>query len=325
MGNESRLDVILQEPQQRAFDCEIREVEGESRTLRFVASTEDVASDGDIIRVSAWDTERFEKNPVFLWAHDAGGMLGGAPTPPIGRVTKITKVTDTAKPRLEADVEFAGQDENHELAETVFRLFKRGFLNAVSVGFRVRGFEKPDDDDRNTLGLGPFGVVITAAELLELSAVPVPADAGALKIGDDDRAEVKADYARVRSFFPDKVRAEIDKEFWPPFDEHGTARTLTYVVPSLRDWPLVCTPVTWTGSDFNWAPGVTRTDLRQIINAELTDRLDEMLATMEEVRDRLDALGSPETPATGSEPEAPSPYTEAAIKALRERNERSRS
>lgn len=170
-----------------AFDCSVREIDGAARKLTFVASTERVARDGDIIKVDGWDTAEYERNPVFLWAHDPS-------VPPIGRVTGIRKVTK-GEPRLEADVEFSGSEDGHDLAETVYRLYRRGFLKAVSVGFRIRGHEVPDEEKREQYGLPPGGWIITKAELLEISAVPVPADPGALQVGAEDRAAL----VRVRS------------------------------------------------------------------------------------------------------------------------------
>lgn len=162
-------------PAKRVETCEVRAAG--DRSLTFIASTERVARDGDIIEVAGWDTKEFMRNPVFLWAHDNH-------TPPIGRVTKTRKVRGKGEDRrLEIDVDFAGAEQNHELADTVFRLFKGGFMNAVSVGFSVKGHRSPDDEERAKLGLGPFGHVITAAELLEVSAVPVPADPGAVLTG----------------------------------------------------------------------------------------------------------------------------------------------
>ena len=160
------------EPLTRAVSCEVRA--GNGRSLTFVASTERVARDGDIIEVAGWDTKEFMKNPVFLWAHNSD-------VPPIGKVTATRKVkTKGEERRLEVDVDFAGLEQSHELAESVYRLYRDGFMRAVSVGFRVRGYRAPSPDEREELGLGQFGQVITASELLEVSAVPVPADPGAL-------------------------------------------------------------------------------------------------------------------------------------------------
>ena len=191
------------EPQVRAVPCEVRAIGG--RSLTFTASTERVARDGDIIEVAGWDTKEFMRNPVFLWAHDSH-------MPPIGRVTATRKVkTKGEERRLEVDVDFAGLEQSHELAESVYRLYRDGFMKAVSVGFQVRGYRAPDSAERETLGLGPYGQVITAAELLEVSAVPVPADPGALMTGGREfiGAGVREDLVRMR----DAASAE-DRGAW---------------------------------------------------------------------------------------------------------------
>ena len=164
------------QPQSRAVACEVREA-AEPRSLTFTASTERVARDGDIIRAAGWELDEFEKNPVFLWAHNSS-------EPPIGKVTATRKVAGE-DPRLEIDVEFA----EHEMAETVYKLYRDGFMSAVSVGFFIREYDKPNDGDREGLGLGEWGVVITSAELLEVSAVPVPSDPGALVTAGRDARE----------------------------------------------------------------------------------------------------------------------------------------
>lgn len=207
------------EPKQRAVPCEVRAVGG--RVLTFTASTEKVARDGDIIEVSGWDTKEFMKNPVFLWAHDPS-------VPPIGKVTNVRKVRAKGEDRrLEVDVDFAGLEQSHELAESVYRLYRDGFMRAVSVGFRVRGYRKPDEDEREQLGLKEYGMVITAAELLEVSAVPVPADPGALLTSKAARA----DLVRMR----DAASAE-DRERWDALiEEPDMNEDIREEIASLRD------------------------------------------------------------------------------------------
>ena len=169
----------------------VRKVDGNARALTFVASTQDVARDGDIIETDGWQVASYLKNPVVLWMHDPY-------TPPIGKAISVTvgKTLDIA-------VEF----DNDEFADRIFGLYERGFLNAVSVGFLPKAYRKPDDEERAELKLGPWGVVWTKTELLELSAVSVPADPGALvqnSIGPEDRAalSVMRGYAGIE----DRVR-----------------------------------------------------------------------------------------------------------------------
>ena len=151
----------------RLIPVRVRAVEGKKRTLKFVASTQGVARDRGIIDVKGWELENFQRNPVFLWAHDSWGL-------PIGRVVRVYVKGDD----LIAEVEFAGIEQNHEFAETIFRLYKAGFLHAVSVGFDVLESRNVTDEERAA------GAIWASArtELTELSAVPVPADVDAVAI-----------------------------------------------------------------------------------------------------------------------------------------------
>jgi hypothetical protein len=128
--------------------------------IRFVASTENVARDGLVIEADGWILDNFRSNPVILWAHD---MMGARP--PIGRAEKI----QVQKKQLIADVMF---DQNDEFARQIEQKYRDGFLNAVSVSWDTREFAPP-----KVAGAAPR---ITKAELLEISAVPLPSDPNAL-------------------------------------------------------------------------------------------------------------------------------------------------
>lgn len=184
----------------RLVRCEVRmEGDDESRTLRFIASTERVARDGDIVEASAWRFEDFLKShPSFLWAHDHQ-------IPPIGKALSAEIVTDGDESRLEIVVEF----HTDEFADRILRLYKDGFLRAVSVGFMAKSWETPSDETRAERGLGPWGVIITEADLFELSAVSVPSDVGAVVIGDR-AAEVRQDLLAIRSAVPASERQSLD-------------------------------------------------------------------------------------------------------------------
>ena len=183
---------------------EVRKVKGNARALTFVASTENVARDGDIIETAGWQVASYLKNPVFLWMHDPF-------TPPIGKALSV-KVGDT----LDIAVEF----DNDEFADRIFGLYERGFLNAVSVGFLPMAHRKPDDEERAELKLGPWGVVWTKTELLELSAVSVPADPGALvqnSMAPEDRAALSI----MRGYAGVEERVRFDKLMETPEDDAG--------------------------------------------------------------------------------------------------------
>jgi hypothetical protein len=146
---------------------QLRSVDEKNRTIEFVASTEAVDRYGDIIRVAGWKLDAYKNNPIFLWAHRSG-------EPPIGKCVGIH--VESNPPALVQKIEFADA-ATYTFADTVFNLYKGGFLNAVSVGFM------PLEDPKRLLdadGNWTYGYEFTSQELLELSAVPVPANPEAL-------------------------------------------------------------------------------------------------------------------------------------------------
>ena len=167
------------EIRRRVLTCDVsrrtvggRVREAGARTLSFIASTDRVARDGDVIEVAGWRLDEFRRNPVILNAHDHASI-------PVGRAVRIEKVLNRTSPHLAVDVRFAEADVNPD-AERVYQGYRQGFLRALSVGFVVKASRQPDEREREERGMGPFGQIITAAELLEISAVSVPADPGAL-------------------------------------------------------------------------------------------------------------------------------------------------
>jgi len=150
----------------RAFACELKEINEQDRTILFVASTEEQDRCGDIIRVAGWKFDAYDRNPVFLWAHDSSSL-------PIGKC--VARQIDSL--RLLMRMQFATIAEN-PLAEQTFRLYKGGFLSAVSVGFKPLKRSPIHPEDR----WGDLGWEFIEQELLEVSGVPVPANSSALQL-----------------------------------------------------------------------------------------------------------------------------------------------
>ena len=130
--------------------------DADNRTISYVFSDESVARDGDTIRTAGWQLDNFLANPVFLWAHDAG-------QPPIGRVSYVNKVGS----ELRGAVRYATADE-YPFADTIYRLTKGGFINAVSVSWMPINWNYSTDKNR------PGGVDFLEQELYRGSAVPLP-------------------------------------------------------------------------------------------------------------------------------------------------------
>jgi HK97 family phage prohead protease len=164
--------------------------------FKHVASDESVDAMGDIIQVAGWQLERFEKNPQLLWAHDARGL-------PVGVVEKVHKGRAKGSKALLTESVLHSEDLN-PMAPMVERLIESGALPGVSVGFIPKEIVFPkSQEERDTLGLGPWGVLHKVQELLELSVVPVPANANALQRSMIERAD---------AVFADECDHGTDKE-----------------------------------------------------------------------------------------------------------------
>ena len=129
--------------------------------LVFVASNGAVDRHGDTVAPEGWRLDGYRENPVVLWAHDYR-------QPAIGRADAVWSDGRALLARLEfAPTEFAGEVE---------RLYRRGYQRGVSVGFRPLRFEERPDPVNGAF----LGIRFLEQELLEISAVPVPANGGAL-------------------------------------------------------------------------------------------------------------------------------------------------
>jgi len=130
------------------------------RKLRVTIATGSRDRHGDILEPGGAQIAAYLKNPVVLWAHEYKKL-------PIGRCTSL--VRDGAA--LKAEILFAPT----EFAKEVLNLYARGFLRAWSVGFLPLEWDVIENKD------GKFGGYhVRSWELIELSAVPVPANADAL-------------------------------------------------------------------------------------------------------------------------------------------------
>lgn len=157
--SEAPADALLR----KAYVCEQGEIEKDvklgDRDIGLIISTESPDRDHDIITADGWQLKNYRKNPIVLYAHDYHGL-------PVARAKKIM----TGEGQLRVIDEFAPADVN-PMAETVFQLIKRGFLNAASVGFMP--IKWSFNETR-------VGYDFEETELLEHSIVPVPAHPEAL-------------------------------------------------------------------------------------------------------------------------------------------------
>ncbi len=129
--------------------------------LTFVVSSGAVDRHGDVVSPDGWRLDAYRANPVVLWAHDYR-------RPAIGRAQSVWSDGRA----LLAHLEFAPT----EFAQEVEALYRSGYQQGVSVGFRPLRFEERRDPRTGAF----LGIRFLEQELLEISAVPVPANQGAL-------------------------------------------------------------------------------------------------------------------------------------------------
>ncbi|HBT75024.1 TPA: hypothetical protein DEB29_03430 [Candidatus Wolfebacteria bacterium] len=141
---------------------EIKSVNKDMGTLDAIFSTQDVDRHGDVVMQEGWDLKHFKKNPVILNSHNYGDA-----TEVIGKASNV-KIEDG---KLVGKITFAVAE--NPKAKVIFDLYAGGFLSAFSVGFIPKKFKENKDGSKDWW-------TIEEAELLEVSAVSVPANARAL-------------------------------------------------------------------------------------------------------------------------------------------------
>lgn len=141
---------------------EIKAINEDKRLVDFVISTDSVDRYGDTVSVKGWSLKAFKRNPVVLFAHDSW-------SPPIAKASRV-RVEDG---KLKARAEFMGKDLN-PFADSIFQMYVQGFMKATSVGFMPIKYNWSEDEKRSG------GIDFEEQELLEFSAVPVPANPEAL-------------------------------------------------------------------------------------------------------------------------------------------------
>ena len=152
-------------------------VSEEDRTIDFVITTGTRDRMGDTINPKGWELANYRKNPVIQWAHDYDH-------PPIGRSLSVKRSTE--HDGLVSRAQFAPTETKGSFLGGVdtFNLYKEGYLHAVSVGFLptkkpVAVYEEDVEPSWETF----IGFDFPGNELLEYSAVPVPANPEALALG----------------------------------------------------------------------------------------------------------------------------------------------
>jgi len=149
-----------------------------TRIVPWFGSDERVDGDGDIVRQN-WDFGEFKDNSPMPFSHNWS-------QPPVGRCIDW-KIVQRADQDYTGDALWLlcmfADGSAWQFADSVFRLVNAGVLKGGSVGFfSTKIIDVRDEEERNELGLGRFGVIFEENTLLEFSPTTIPANAGAISL-----------------------------------------------------------------------------------------------------------------------------------------------
>jgi uncharacterized protein len=185
------------------------DAEAPANTLDFIASDATVDRYGEIISPAGWRLENYKRNPVFQNSHQYGDVIFTLGRALITEVRSLpSAISHLPSPCLFQRIQFA-VDAN-PMARIAHSLYSGNFLRAVSVGFVPTRWEDGKQGD-------PYTRRYLEQELLEVSAVSIPANPNALavayKSGALGKSEIKETADLLRSIAAaghPKTHNEID-------------------------------------------------------------------------------------------------------------------
>lgn len=197
---EDRIATLQKEEKLKYLDVGVEEIEEKGVSVKMaIASEETIDRQGEIIAVDGWDLKNFKRNPVMLWSHNPYEPNVGR-----GKNMRITEVN--GKRKLVFEPEFHGLTP---LSATLKTLYEEGYLRAFSVGF---------------LPLEAEGNKYTKQELLEISAVNVPAHPNALNEAyakGMTEEQIKTVFTEIKQV-KEEEKVEEKKIDAPTYEEHQT-------------------------------------------------------------------------------------------------------
>ena len=163
-------------PVYKAYDAKIDDVVEGERSVVAKITTDAIDRMGEVVMPAGADLKAYRANPVCLWAHN---MDGAAPSIPVGRNLWIKPGAD--KRSLIAKTVFGTDD----FSDRIFKLYQDGFLRAFSIGFQpdfTKSSPPTPAEVKARPDLAECRCIYRKWELLEYSAVPVPANPEALSV-----------------------------------------------------------------------------------------------------------------------------------------------
>lgn len=158
----------------RAYQAEVRSVDGEERTVTSTVNTASVDRYKTVISPEGIDLLAYRKNPVVLWEHGKDPTRGSKP---IGKNLWIRQVG----PTLQAKTVFW----DDEYSRSIFEMYKEGMLSGWSINVLPdpNSSSPPTKEEmRARPELSECRMVYRKGELAEYSAVAVPGNSETLTI-----------------------------------------------------------------------------------------------------------------------------------------------
>lgn len=182
----------------KVFDSQVKSIDEKNMELTALISTNAVDRYREVVEPEGMNKKNFSKNPVVLWAHSYE-------TPPIGKALWVRKEGNG----IVSKVKFA----NTAMGQEIFNLYKDGFMKAFSIGFIPTKTDFPERDEDEKAHKKPVAIY-KEWELLEFSAVPVPANPEAVALAVK-KGLIKDDEA------PAILEKGFDVENWNRTEESG--------------------------------------------------------------------------------------------------------
>ena len=175
-----------------------------ANTLDFRSSDETLDRYQEIITVAGWKLDNYRRNPVVQNAHSYWSL---ADTIGKALITEV-RTPSTASPFLFQRIQFAV--EENPMAKVAYGLYKGGFLTAVSVGFIPLRWEDSPAPSSSSSSSSSSSIrrKYLEQELLEVSAVSIPANPNALKLGLREGVVEKGDVEELLGMLREVVGEE---------------------------------------------------------------------------------------------------------------------
>jgi len=196
-------------------DCKPSALKDQSSTidsqpiLDFIASDETLDRCDEMILAGGWRLDSYRRNPVFQNAHQYGDIIFTLGKALITEVRQSrTPHSPLPTPHLYQRVQFA--TDANPMARIAYALYKGKFLNAVSVGFIPLRWVDGEVAEPNPKSAMRIRRRYLEQELLEVSAVGIPANPNALQLGLKAGAIQKADLRDLLELLETVLNSAID-------------------------------------------------------------------------------------------------------------------